>query len=109
MSLIKVIYLKSPVWIQNIMCSLQGWIIQKRRYSKSFFEELRRYEGFYYKPEKCLRGFLEDIKEVPYYKSLFEKLEINIYAVDIHEELTKVPIINREEIINNYDQIINKA
>lgn len=40
MSLIKVIYLKSPVWIQNIMCSLQGWIIQKRRYSKSFFEEL---------------------------------------------------------------------
>ena len=34
------IYDMAPVWVQNLMCSVKGWMIKRRRYGKGFFEEL---------------------------------------------------------------------
>ena len=38
--MIEQIYDHAPVWVQNLMCSVKGWLIKKRRYGKGFFEEL---------------------------------------------------------------------
>lgn len=59
-------------------------------------------------PEVALRSFLEQIKDVPYYKDIIIKNSIDINAADIYAEILKFPLLKREEIIANYDSIINK-
>lgn len=58
-------------------------------------------------PEKELRTFLEQIKDVPYYKDIIVNNDIDIKATDIYAEMSKFPLLTREEIISNYDNIIN--
>lgn len=60
-------------------------------------------------PEKELRTFLEQIKDVPYYKDIIVNNDIDIKATDIYVEMKKFPLLTREEIITNYDNIVNKA
>jgi phenylacetate-CoA ligase len=107
MSIVKKLYLKSPYWVQNIMCSLKGYFICKRRYNKSFYRELDRYEKGSYIPKDCLRNFLVDIKEVPYYKTQYAKYGVNLQSDDIYAELKKLPIMYRKDVIDNHSLIIN--
>lgn len=71
-------------------------------------KEIKRYTKLKYNPDNCLREFLQGIKDVPFYKELFLKNSVNVNSESIHEELQKLPILTREEIIINYDKIINK-
>lgn len=96
-----------PVFLQNILCSVKGYTIKKRRYSKHFFEELKKYETGYYKPEECLRNFLKEIKEVPFYKKLYREYHFAPDARDIYSEIKKLPVLDRETIVQNHDQILN--
>ena len=60
-----------PVWVQNLMCSVQGWRIRRRRYGQGFYEELRAFEQGLYKPEDELYAFMDVARNVPYYKDTF--------------------------------------
>ena len=33
------IYNHAPVWVQNVMCSVKGWTVDRKRFSKGFLEE----------------------------------------------------------------------
>ncbi len=107
MSLSKTIYMKSPVWVQNLLCSVEGYRICKRRYNKNFFLELKKYEEGAYKPEVCLRSFLNEIKDVPYYKSLYLKYGVDLQSNNIYGELLKLPILTRSDVVEHHDEILN--
>ena len=64
MSVLDRIYDASPAFFQNIMCSVKGWLIQRRRFNDHFFEELKKYEKRVYDPEKELIDFLYDIRAI---------------------------------------------
>ena len=65
------IYDHAPVWAQNVMCSVKGWTIDRKRFSKGFLRELRRMERREDDPEKLLRDFLEQARHVPAYAPVF--------------------------------------
>ena len=62
----------SPVWIQNLMCSAKGWMINRRRYGRGFYMELNALEKGIYKPMEELDSFFEEVWNVPFYSATFE-------------------------------------
>lgn len=105
--MINKIYSILPYQLQNFVCSVKGYLIKKRRLNKQFHDELDNFMSRKYDPETCLREFLENIKDVPYYKDLFAKRNFDIWANDIYTELKKLPILSKNEVKNNLNKFIN--
>ena len=68
------IYDHTPVFFQNIMCSVKGWTIQRRRCGKEFFRYLSDYENHRISPEEGLDTFLKSIRYVPAYKQVYDNI-----------------------------------
>lgn len=94
----------SPVWVQNLMCSLKGYMISKRRYGKQFVEELELLERRAYSPRKELYKFLCQASELPIYKErIGEVTEENVYDV-----VSKMPVIDKLYVKKNLEGLTNK-
>lgn len=109
MMIIQIIYDKSPIFIQHLMCSIKGFLIKRKRFNKNFKKYLNLYESNLIDKELELRCFLHDIKDVPYYKTLFLENNFDINAVDIYKEIKKLPILTKNEVKKHLDDIINKS
>lgn len=112
MSVLDRIYDASPVFFQNIMCSVKGWLIQRRRFNDHFFEELKKYEKRVYDPEKELIDFLYDIRETPVYKNIlteefFERCQNE--KGRIYTEIKRFPIIDKPFVKFHSADIVNKS
>lgn len=101
------IYYFSPVFIQNLLCSLKGYFIRKRRYSYEFMECLDCYEKHKYDGNAELRKFLVAIREVPYYQKVYRTVNFNPYAEDLYTEIQKLPVLSRAEVVAHKSEIIN--
>ena len=101
------IYYSSPVFIQNVLCSILGFFIKKRRYSNEFLEYLNRYENNKINSLAELRKFLISIKEVPYYKNLYSLYNFNPTSSDLYAEIQKLPILTRAEVVEHKSEIVN--
>ena len=67
------IYYKLPVCLQNVMCGIKGYLVNKRRYNKKFYQYLKLYENKNVIPVDELKHFLQEAKNVPFYEKLFCK------------------------------------
>ncbi len=97
-------YDRAPIWAQNVMCSVKGWIIKRRRYGLQFFSELDAFEQGEYNPEEELSSFMDIAKNVPCYQE--------IYAANSGmkgEELLKFfPILTKADVKANLKALINE-
>lgn len=99
------IYDKSPVWVQNFMCSIKGWMIKRRRYGEQFFTELKAFEEGKYDPNEELESFLNAAKEVPYYTNTF----------NVNKEkkgeclLDEFPILTKSDVKAHLRELINEG
>lgn len=94
------IYNLAPVWMQNVMCTVKGWTVQRRRYAKGFFRELERLESRKDNPEEMLRVFLELARQVTAYAQVF--------ANGKGTRLEDFPIIDKAYVKAHYDDFVNK-
>ena len=94
-------YNHAPIWVQNVMCSVKGWMIARKRYSKGFLRELKRMERREDDPEKMLRDFLELARHVPAYAKVF--------AAGKGTKLEDFPIINKAYVKEHYETFYNRA
>lgn len=101
------IYYSSPVCIQNLLCCIKGYFIRKRRYSKEFMQCLKLYESKAFDGHEELRRFLQKIADVPYYKRLYKEKNFNPNAENLQEEIRKLPVLTRAEVIANKRDIVN--
>ena len=101
MSVLQKIYDHSPVFFQNIMCSVKGWTLARQRYGKDFFRYLSDYENHRVSPEESLEAFLEAIRNVPAYKSIYEK------AAPGKVKLSDFKIITKADVKQNHSDYIN--
>lgn len=101
------IYRYSPIFLQNIICSLYGWKEKKIRFNQKFFNYFNLYtksewlseEEINSLKEKKLREVLKhSLETVPYYKNEWQKIEIDTNSSNIIEELTKLPILTKDDI-----------
>lgn len=99
------IYDKAPVWVQNLMCSVKGAFIKRRRYGKQFYEELRKLEDGEYDQRKELYAFLTQARELPAYKGLIGEVTMeNVYDV-----LHCMPIIDKSFVKSHLDELTNDS
>lgn len=99
------IYDKSPIWIQNIMCSVKGALIKRRRYGKRFYEELHKLEAGEYDQREELYAFLLQAKELPAYQGLIgEVTKENVYDI-VHG----LPIIDKAYVKSHIEELKNHA
>jgi phenylacetate-CoA ligase len=86
---------------------MQGYLICKRRYSHNFYRELEKFEKRMYNPADCLKRFLSNVANTPFYKSAFKEYQVNINSSAIYDELSKLPIITKETVKENIQQFYN--
>lgn len=103
MMLLEKLYNYSPAWMQNIMCSVKGWLLQKRRFGKGFFRELARLEARQIDPKAELDSFLADIKNVPAYADVYKAAEREGRKVRLED----FPIINKAVVKEHLQDYLN--
>lgn len=117
MNLMK-IYNKLPAWCQTMAVSLAGWRIQKRRYD-ALFED--RYQDFMSRnnwtyEQKCsyrdaqLRKMVKHCYEtVPYYRNLFDQLDIDYQQIKCLDDLKILPILDKQTIRDHYEEFFSES
>ena len=111
------IYSKSPIIIQDMILSVYGinkmmlkhhplfkkslnMVLSSERYSLSELKKLQL---------KCLRNIIHyAYNDVPYYHSLFRKQSLSPDDIKTENDLKKIPILTREDIKNNSQNLISK-
>ncbi len=102
--MLQLFYDKAPVWVQNLMCSVKGWTIKKRRYGEQFYSELAAFEHGKYTPTAELENFLEIAKNVPYYKETFE----SSLGKKGEELLEAFPILTKADVKAHLNEFVNE-
>ncbi len=111
------IYLRLPVALQNAVVSLEGWRINRRRYGNGYYAieqsvfaqnnldamGLKRFRT------QRLREFLGVASLSRYWKQQFDIFRVNPSATDPFNELQKLPILTKDEVKNNVNDIINPS
>lgn len=100
------IYLNSPVCLQNILISLKGYLIRRRRFNKNFYLTLDYYENNYSQVDlNRLSLFLKHAMQSPFWSKRFEEYNVDIYSDDLIGELKKMPILTKKEVKDNIHAI----
>ena len=114
--MIKRIYDWSPVFIQDVACTLKGHLEKKSRLGGEFnsiYESLKETE---WEDESYIEDFqvkkLRDLieycdKNIPYYKELFKKINLNSLDINTIKDLEKIPILTKELVRENFEKLKN--
>ena len=99
------LYLIFPVWIQNIIVGIEGW--RKHRikfgkgYEKIYNDVMKRYNFDRYQllkyQETRLRRFLTIASTSKYWINKFTEYDVDINAIDIWNEIKKLPIMTKQD------------
>lgn len=117
MSLVEKIYNNSPVFIQNIGCSIVGFREIRTRLGgmfNSYYTNLKKTE--WYSKENILEFQNNRMREiinysyayVPYYKEVFLENNINPDEIKTIDDLYRIPILEKETVRNNYKKLISE-
>jgi phenylacetate-CoA ligase len=112
------LYQRLPVPLQNLACSVQGWRDARVRYSRFFqttlaslleSERLSAVEIASLQDER-LRSLIAHVYEtVPYYRTLMRGLRITPADIQGAGDLPKLPILTKEQVRANFDQLQSAA
>ena len=109
------LYNTMPVFAQNMMCSLEGFRVKKRKYGrlqkkylpgyiergKWTFEELAAYR------DEKLREMIEHCYiHVPYYHKLFDEIGIDYHSIHGLDDLQILPIMNKQIVKENLSLLL---
>ena len=110
------IYENAPVWVQNVVCTIKGYLEKKRRLGGEFKSILKNLEDSQWmKKEAIDKNQLNNLKKiltysyenVPYYKELFDKIKFDAATFKSIQELERIPILTKELVRQNYEKLKN--
>lgn len=114
--MIQNIYNNSPIWLQNIFCTLKG-VKEKRARLGSGFDE---YYEFLVKSQWYSKSELEEyqilrLKElvkysyenISYYNELFRSKNLHPSDINTLSDLDKIPVLTKEIVRERYQELIN--
>lgn len=107
------IYDKSPIFFQNFMATMYGYKAKRKRYGKTYYDHLEYLE----KIHKSSREELENLQfeelmkllnntvgKSKFYRKLYKGININSFQST--DDLKKLPIVTKEMIRKNIDDVI---
>ena len=109
MDIRKKIYYNSPIFLQNLFCSLYGLNIVFNRYNNTFKNYLKESFELYFltakeikkKQNNQLKLLLKLAYKSPFWKNRFYKYNIDISKSDLNNEIKKLPILTKKEVKEN--------
>lgn len=111
-------YLKLPIPLQHLMCSMQGASIQRRRFGAEFRELLRdaeiralwtREKVEAYRDQR-LREFVRHCaRTVPFYRRRFQECGISPDRILSIEDLGRLPVLTKAEVQDHQSELMSDA
>ena len=107
------IYEKSPIFIQNLMVSIKGFFNYFERYGKAYKEyykelkeldKLKLEEKIEYQNKELVKFINYAYNNSKFYHELYK--DINIGEIKTVEDLKKLPIVTKEMIRNNINEVV---
>src|SRR5690554_3889 len=112
MSLKEKIYKLSPLFIQNFMISIAGYLKNRNRYGKIYYNHrlfLREFDKYSldeklkYQETELIKFIKYSYKNSNFYKKLYEGIDIeNIKSI---EDLKKLPYVDKEMLRSNIEDV----
>lgn len=113
MNISQYIYDHSPIFVQNMLVSLQGYLNKRSRYGNEYyhyrdflrtFDKLAVVEKRKYQLDE-LRKFLSfTVENSAFYAKLYQGIEIN--EIDSLEALKRLPIVDKEMLRDHINEVI---
>lgn len=111
----KHVYDRLPVGIQSLIVSGFGWWLDRNRYGGRFTEYRQLLdESQWWTPselaiwqnEQLVRIITHAYKQVPFYQRRFAEYGVGPKDIQSQDDLHKLPVLTRREIIGNFDELI---
>lgn len=110
------IYNISPVFIQNLMCSLYGYKEKSKRFGAHFSDILESLRSSQYYSEdeiiniknnsfKNIIGY--SYENVPYYKRTIDELGLSLQDFQSLEDIVKLPILTKDVLRENLQDFVS--
>lgn len=109
-------YSQCPIFIQNLLCNLQGWRLEKQRYNKEYFTILERLieseqwskeQIISYKEEHIYKIIEYAFKHCPYYYKKYTTYGVSPSSFTCINDLYKFPLLTKEDIRKNWKGILS--
>lgn len=112
MGLLEKLYDNSPIFIQNIMVSASGYLRNRTRYGKVYFEyrefleefdKLTLNEKLKFQEKEFIEFINYAYENSSFYKELYR--DIDIHGIKQMSDIKKLPIVDKEMIRANINQV----
>ena len=112
------IYSRVPIWAQDAIVSAYGYRLYKRRYKGKFNEYLKRAQEQYLLDDKKLSELqnkrLQKLvsaaaENVPYYRSLFRRHNIDPDKIKTTHDLERVPLLSKTPLRKAPEEFIDSS
>lgn len=116
MNLFEKVYDKSPIFFQNFMVTVSGYQKNCSRYGKEYYEYLNFLKKFdkmtledkyQYQTQELIKFIQYANENSKFYSKLYNKIDIS--SIKSLEDLKKLPIVDKEMIRENIDEVITVA
>lgn len=104
---LEALYSYLPVPLQNLACTLEGWRINRKRYSWAFEKILAEYESrdkwsseqtAQFRDQRLKAFLIHAGKTVPYYRRLFEEIGFDPQGFASLDDLTALPVLSKQTV-----------
>jgi phenylacetate-CoA ligase len=111
------IYVKCPVFVQNIICSIRGYQLKKKRFNSFFYKYLNEYErNLNLSVEKIIEfqkiqihNLLMNAINSEFWLERIKKYNVNIDdKKNIIDQLKKMPILTKAEVLSNSELLLTQ-
>jgi len=112
------LYIKLPVSLQHLICTIEGWHIQHSRFGGAFQTLLREAESrTFWSTEQVrayrdqrLRAFIQHCaRTVPFYRRRFREWGISPDEIRGLNDLQRLPILTKKEVQEHLPELISEA
>ena len=115
---LETLYLKLPIPLQQVICSLEGWRLRRSRFSGAFPRLLGEAErrGSWsmdemndYRDER-LRAFVRHcVETVPFYRQRFKEWRLSPHDIRTLDDLRHLPVLNKQDVQDHMSEFISTA
>lgn len=111
-------YLRLPITIQNLVCSFEGWRIQKRRFGNNFKNILKKVESraflstdeiLQYRDKRLLEFIHHCYSTVSFYRRRFNEMGLKPEDFKCIDDLQQLPILTKKEVQDNYPNLVSNV
>ncbi len=105
MGVASLIYNRSPIWLQNLACTMRGRQIMRTRYDAEFREILAFLNESQFWPLDQLQAYQDEQLEklirhaydtVPYYRRVMDERKLSPADIRTAEDLNKLPVLTKD-------------